>query len=353
VVVTIKTGVTLAELAKAHAKKHGEGIGGFGNTLDLTSRLPTGIFALDLCIGGGLPMGRIIVIYGRESSGKTTLALKAVAMHQTIFPDRVCTFLDMENSLDAKWATTLGVDVDKLYVLRPDFAEQTVDLMKDLLLADDCGVVVLDSLAALIGTREWNNSAEVMPVAGSSFVIGMLIRKSVVSMKVALENGRCPTLILVNQTRFKVGEMWGDPETPPGGNAPKFASALTLSTRGKPIVDKNVSTTVPAFQNTRVLVKKWKVPVLTNACEYNMAAVAHDGLAVGDIDDFDVVRKYCESVGSLERKGNKTVVFGQEYKLMADLREEYYADHVLRKKMRDSVMVKVLAGQLNVAGAEA
>ena len=338
------TGTSMKSLLATFQKDLGEGIGNFGGALIEHDRIPTGIFELDLAIGGGLPRGKCSIIYGVESSGKTNAVLLAIANHQKLWPDQTCAIVDLEHAFDPEWAQQLGVDTEKLMIVQPDYAEQAVDIVESLLMADDCGIVALDSLAALVTTSELDSSAEKAVVGGAALVIGKLYRKTTHALQTAAKAGRFPSLIYVNQVTTKIGVMFGDPETTPGGNKPRFQSSLTIRLYGKNKTDPKVSTTMPVLKETTFIIKKWKVPIKFNSGGYELVMVPHKGLSAGQSDDFGTVAEYLKAWGDFKKadKGQGWVIRGVEYKTIDEFKQLYYGDSAfggaIRKYVIDTIM---------------
>lgn len=325
-------------------KDLGDEIGSFGGSLVQSMRLPTGLFELDLAIGGGFPRGKCSIIYGPESSTKTTVALLAIAINQIVYPDEINVFVDVEHEFNREWAKKLGVDVDKLVVLQPDYAEQAVDMIESFLLADNCGIVVLDSIAALVGTAELNKSAEDAIVGGVSLLMGKLYRRTVAALRQAEKAGRYPSLFYINQVTTKIGVQFGDPETTSGGKKPGFQSALTLRVYGKSEFDKKISEVMPVAKLVSFVVKKFKVPIMAASGKYVMVTVAHKGLKVGQSDDAATIRDYLIEFGEWEKekKGGYTVL-GEFFATQKAFGEKYYGDAKYGQKLRKHVMEKIKA----------
>ena len=187
--------------------------------------IPTGCLTLDYALGvGGLPRGRIIEIYGPESSGKTTVALHVVAEAQKM--GGVAAFIDAEHALDPTYASKLGVDINNLYVSQPDTGEQALEITEQLVRSGGVDIVVVDSVAAL------TPKAEIDGEMGDSF-IGLQARlMSQALRKLTAGISKSNTLVIfINQLREKVGVMFGSPETTPGGKALKFYSSVRLDVR--------------------------------------------------------------------------------------------------------------------------
>lgn len=217
-------------------KNYGQGavmfLGGEGNKkLDVES-VPTGSIGLDYALGiGGLPKGRIIEIYGPESGGKTTVTLHAIAETQKL--GGMAAFIDVEHALDPVYAKSLGVDIDHLIVSQPDTGEQALEIMETLARSGAIDIVVLDSVAAMV------TKAEIDGEIGDSFV-GVQARLMSAAMRklISVISKSNTVAIFINQVREKIGVMYGNPETTPGGRALKFYASVRIEVRkGEKIVD--------------------------------------------------------------------------------------------------------------------
>lgn len=217
-------------------KNYGQGavmfLGGEGNKkLDVES-VPTGSIGLDYALGiGGLPKGRIIEIYGPESGGKTTVTLHAIAETQKL--GGMAAFIDVEHALDPVYAKSLGVDIDHLIVSQPDTGEQALEIMETLARSGAIDIVVLDSVAAMV------TKAEIDGEIGDSFVGVQARLMSAAMRKLTSVISKSNTVaIFINQVREKIGVMYGNPETTPGGRALKFYASVRIEVRkGEKIVD--------------------------------------------------------------------------------------------------------------------
>ena len=217
-------------------KNYGQGavmfLGGEGNKkLDVES-VPTGSIGLDYALGiGGLPKGRIIEIYGPESGGKTTVTLHAIAETQKL--GGMAAFIDVEHALDPVYAKLLGVDIDHLIVSQPDTGEQALEIMETLARSGAIDIVVLDSVAAMV------TKAEIDGEIGDSFVgvQGRLMSAAMRKLTSVISKSNT-VAIFINQVREKIGVMYGNPETTPGGRALKFYASVRIEVRkGEKIVD--------------------------------------------------------------------------------------------------------------------
>jgi len=349
-----KSTTTAAELLAGFQKDYGESIGNFGGHLIDSTRVPTGMFELDLALAGGFPRGKCTIIYGPESSGKTNIVLLAIAQHQRIWPDKTNIFFDVENSFDPTWARKMGVDVSKLIVIRPSYAEQLVDMAESLLYTEDCGIVAIDSLAALITTQESDSSAEKANVGGSGLVTGKLVRKTTKALGEAEKEGRQPTLIYINQIRHKIGVMFGNPETQPGGNAPQYQAALRLRVYGKNITDPKISSVMPVAKEVTFVVNKHKCPILSAAGKFTMVTLPHGGLKVGQCDDYSTIAEYLKSFGMFEKHEKKGwVIVGDHYDTQAAFKERFYSDDAFASEIRQAIIERMMKeGKLIEEGGE-
>ena len=329
-------------------KDFGQGVATVGVPKDLTDRIPTGIFQFDLATGGGIPQGKVSIIYGSESSGKTTLTLKLIAFVQRVLGKKAV-FIDLENSLDMEWAEKCGVLIDELVVMHPDTAEQTVDIVEAVLYADDVGIVVLDSLGAMTTENEIQSGADKMTLGGASLIVGKMIRKAVAAMNSQKKQGFMPTLVLINQVRIKIGVMFGDPETMPGGNAVRFASSLSVRLYGKDKIIKEVHSSLPAFKEVSAIIKKWKVPVVSRSFEYELCLVPHDGLNLLDSPSWGTVSSFLKKHGVIRKEGLKWFCDDVEFPTLGAIQQAYETTPELRLALQQEVvkreMQKPLAPQ--------
>lgn len=333
------------DILKKIRKDYGESIASKGSDgYKDTIRIPSGIFPFDLMSGGGFPMGRVSVVYGPESSGKTNLVLKALAEGQRIFPDKIAVFVDAENSFDPAWATLLGVDVEKLVVIHPEYAEQAVDIIETFLYANDVFAVVLDSVAALTTQNEIESSAEKMIVGGASLLIGKMFKKATVSFQRMRNQGLMPPAFIgINQIRHKIGVMYGDPETMPGGNSIKFSSSFTVRLYGKSVIDKKINAVLPAYKETSVIMKKWKVPILAMKGDYTMLMLESGGKMPGTCEDWNTVAAYLKELDYLS-KGDKGgwVMFGETYKTLDEVRTYLYGNPDVLAEAKAQIVADML-----------
>lgn len=232
-------------------KKYGEGalMSLADKGLDVEA-IPSGNIALDIALGiGGYPKGRIVEVYGPESSGKTTLALHAIA--ETQKQDGICAFIDAEHALDPRYAKAIGVETDDLLISQPDYGEQALEICDELVKSGEVSLIIIDSVAAL------TPQAEIAGEMGDSHV-GLQAR--LMSQALRKLNGMAQqtgtVLFFINQLREKIGVMFGSPETTPGGRALKFYASQRLDIRRREAIKDGVEV---IGNHTRIKVVKNKV----------------------------------------------------------------------------------------------
>ena len=317
---------------------------GKGSAMRLGSRekmeietISTGSLGLDIALGvGGLPRGRIVEIYGPESSGKTTLALHAIAEAQK--SGGSAAFVDAEHALDPVYAKKLGVNIDELIVSQPDTGEQALEIVDTLVRSNAIDVLVVDSVAALVPRAEIEGEMGDSHVGLQARLMSQALRK----LTGSISRSRC-MVIFINQVRMKIGVMYGNPETTTGGNALKFYASVRLDIRRTGQIkdrDDIVGNT------TRVKVVKNKVAPPFKQAEFDI--LYGEGISrEGEIVELGVQNKLIEKSGAwYAYKGDK---IGQG----KDNAREYLKEHrdvamEIESKIRDAVGV---ASQAEIAAA--
>lgn len=264
--------------------------------------IPTGSLSLDIALGvGGVPRGRVIEIYGPESSGKTTLCQHIIAEAQK--RDGVCAFIDMEHALDPLYAARCGVDIDNLYVSQPDTGEQALEIADMLIRSGTMDVVVVDSVAALVPRAEIEGEMGDTHVGLQARLMSQALRK--LSGVIKQTN---TVVIFTNQLRMKIGVMFGNPEVTSGGNALKFYASVRLDIRRI----QAIKTGGEVMGNrTRVKVKKNKVAPPFTECEFDI--MYNEGISkTGDVLDLSVNYGLVDKRGAYFRYGETLLGQGRE-----------------------------------------
>lgn len=317
-----------------------------GNTIPVVPRQATGVFEFDFNTGGGFPRGRYSIVFGPWSSGKTNITYKAIAAAQRTpkpkDPNAVwcnkAVYVNIEQTFDPIWAALMGVDVEALIVINGAYGEETVDLIDALVRAEDVAILVADSVAALIGSKEIASSTEVANVGGSSVLVTRLVNKLMCAFGEEARRKHYPCVILVNQVRYKIGVSFGDPEYMPGGEALKFLASLIVRLQGKNVIVATVNPNVPCLKDTHAVIKKAKVPVINVDFNYRQVMYAHNGLEIGDTDSWNLVVNFLKSLGELIQKPKGWEILGVLYPKQAAIAEHYNNDVNFRIQLQKIVI---------------
>lgn len=295
---------TLEKTMDALTKRFGEGtIMRLGEAQHMhVESIPTGSLSLDIALGvGGVPRGRVVEIYGPESSGKTTLCQHIVAEAQK--RGGVCAYIDMEHALDPNYAERCGVDINNLYVSQPDTGEQALEIAEALIRSGTMDVVVVDSVAALVPRAEIEGEMGDAHVGLQARLMSQALRK--LSGAIKQTN---TIVIFTNQLRSKIGVMFGNPETTSGGNALKFYASVRLDIRRTEAIKAGSDV---VGNRTRVKVKKNKVAAPFTECEFDI--MYNEGISfVGDVLDLGVQYALIDKRGAYFRYGETLLGQGRE-----------------------------------------
>ncbi len=313
-----------AELAISQIKERfGDGaIMSFGDAKNMeVDSVPTGCLSLDLALGiGGVPRGRIIEIYGPESSGKTTLAQHIVSEVQKL--GGTAAFIDAEHALDPEYAKKIGVNVDELLISQPDTGEQALEILETLVRSNAVDVVVIDSVAALTPKAEIEGDMGQSHMGLQARLMSQALRK----LAGVVSKTNC-VVIFINQTRMKIGVVFGNPETTTGGMALKFYASVRIEVRRAAKIQKGDRV---VGNRVKVKVVKNKVAAPFRTTEFDI--MYNEGISIsGDLLDtglqFGVISKsgnsysYKEQKLGVGRENAKIVLMGDK-KLMKEIRKE-------------------------------
>ena len=289
--------------------------------------ISTGSLGLDLALGvGGLPKGRVIEIYGPESSGKTTLTLHAIAEAQKA--GGVCAFIDAEHALDVGYAKNLGVDTDNLLVSQPDFGEQALEILETVIRSGAVDLVVIDSVAALTPKVEIDGDMDDQQVGVQARLMSKALRKIT-----GLLNKMNCTVIFINQIRMKIGMTgYGSPETTTGGNALKFYSSVRLDIRRIATLKQGENS---IGNRVKVKVVKNKVAAPFKLAEFDI--MFGEGISkTGELVDYGVKLDIVDKAGAWFSYGDSKIGQGRENSKVF-LRENPEIAKEIEKKILDSM----------------
>ena len=282
-------------------KRVGDEIGSDSESVDIEA-ISTGSLGLDIALGiGGLPRGRIIEIYGPESSGKTTLALHVAAEAQK--KGGVCAFVDAEHALDPAYAKKLGVDIDELVISQPDAGEQALEIADTLVRSGAIDVLVVDSVAALVPRAELEGEMGDTHVGLQARLMSQALRK----LTSSISKSNC-LVIFINQIRLKIGVMFGNPETTSGGNALKFYASVRLDIRRIGAIKDRDDI---VGNQTRVKVVKNKVAPPFRVVEFDV--MYGEGISkTGELLDLGVNANIVEKAGAWFSYNSERIGQGRE-----------------------------------------
>lgn len=293
--------------------------------------IPTGALSLDIALGvGGVPRGRIVEIYGPESSGKTTVALHIIAESQK--KGGIAAFIDAEHALDPSYASKLGVDTDNLLISQPDTGEQALEIAEALVRSNAVDVIVIDSVAALVPRAEIEGEMGDAHVGLQARLMSQALRKLAGAI-----NKSKTTAIFINQLREKVGIMFGNPETTPGGRALKFYASIRMEIKKIETLKQGNDM---VGSRTRVKVVKNKVAPPFKQAEFDI--MYGEGISKeGDLLDLGVECKVVDKSGAWYSFGDERLGQGRE-NAKNYLKERVELVEQIHNMVRDKLQVKIV-----------
>lgn len=342
-------------------KKFGQGLIGRAADIGFRSipRLSTGVFALDVALGGGWAKGRVNLVWGPQSSCKTYLMLKMIAAAQkhdfytNLLLDQVengrpykVAYIDVEGALDLDWAQRLGVDLSQLYLIRPENAEQAADIVESLMASGVFDIIVLDSLAAMTPEKELEGDMGDQNVGTHARINNKMFRKiQSVMNKITNEDGHLtPTFFVINQEREKIGVMFGSNKIKPGGRGQDFYTTMEVHTHSHKMEYFDEEKTLPKHAHFSFKVEKNKAAPPKVEGKF-ILAVADDpegAFEAGDVMEDVTIHNYAERLGLFKKIDSTTwEMCGRIYKRKGDLLAEWYQDHDNRESLKKQ-MLKIL-----------
>jgi recombination protein RecA len=314
---------------------------GEGEVIDDIQVVSTGSLGLDIALGvGGLPRGRVIEIYGPESSGKTTLTLQVIAEMQK--QGGTCAFVDAEHALDSQYAQKLGVNLQDLLISQPDTGEQALEVVDSLVRSGAVDLVVIDSVAALTPKAELEGDMGDSLPGLQARLMSQALRKLTASIK----KTNC-TVIFINQIRMKIGVMFGSPETTTGGNALKFYASVRLDIRRTGTIKRGDEA---VGNETKVKVVKNKVAPPFKTAEFDI--LFGEGISrQGEIIDMGVNAKVIEKSGAWYAYNGEKIGQGRD-NAREFLRENEALAFEIENKVRESLGIPLLAGGVEEPAAK-
>ena len=300
----------LAQIEKQYGKGSVMKLGDSGNDMEVEA-IPTGSISLDIALGiGGIPKGRVIEIYGPESSGKTTLALHMIA--ETQKRGGIAGFIDAEHAMDPVYAKNIGVDIDNLYISQPDNGEQAMEITETMVRSGAMDIIVVDSVAALVPKAEIDGDMGDSHVGLQARLMSQALRK----LTGAISKTNC-TVIFINQLREKIGVMFGNPETTTGGRALKFYASVRMDIRRTETIKSGGDM---VGNHVRVKVVKNKVSPPFKEAEFDI--VFGTGISKeGDLIDL------ATTDGIVEKSGSWYAYLGEKIGQGRENAKAYLAEH--------------------------
>ncbi len=290
---------------------------------------PTGIFTLDMALFGGVPESLVTLIYGRESGGKTTLAQRIIGASQAKYPDKKAVMIDIEGTYDPTWGAVHGVDNDRMFLVQPQTGEQALDIADAVLRANDTSVIVVDSLAALLPFKEMESSTEDERPGIQARLIGKFCRKIQNALLDERKRDHRPTIVLINQWRYKIGVYKGDPRVLPGGVAQHYVASVKIEITNKETMgrdDRDIETV--DYNDHGFKIPKNKTGTGIRSGEFKMIRNPSHPLGSGFIDDGRTVATWAKKMGMITGSGGNFRIndIDGRFRTLDEICQHFYAD---------------------------
>ncbi len=319
----------LGEVLSSAVEEYGEHVMHRASRKPPFKHIPTGIFTLDMALFGGVPESLTTLIYGRESSGKSTLAIRCAAQAQRKYPAKTVVYIDIEGTYDPQWAAAHGVDNDALYLVQPENGEQALELANEVLRADNSSMIIVDSLAALIPFKETQKHMEDSLPGLQARLISEFCRK--VQNAMLDERGRDhrPSLLLLNQWRMKIGGFNRDPRVLPGGQAQHYVASVKIEMLNREHMGRDSRDIETVDYNDHSFkIAKCKLGSGIRTGEFKMIRDASNSLGAGFIDDGRTVATWAKKMGVVTGGGNSWYIDGLDQKFgnLQAIADYFYGD---------------------------
>lgn len=307
------------------------------NFVDVSDKkLKTGIFVLDLLLGGGIPLWKFSIFYGKESSGKTTIALKILNNFLQAYPELKAIYVDTEKTFDKQWANNFVTNFDNAFIAQPDYGEEAVDICVETFKQADFGLLIVDSLAQLIPVSDADKSAMEDTFASIPKLANKLLRKLLPILGYKQKQSIPSAIVILNQLTTNTNARgFQTPYKKPAGMLQNFVATVDVQCYAK---DYKEVQGIPAVVTHQFTIQKAKTTgaVAKRSGEYKMVLVPHDGYKTGDIIDDDVIISYGRKLGIIKQDAGWDV-FGVKLKNLQELLEYVKQNKDVRKKLEDEI----------------
>lgn len=291
--------------------------------------IPTGVFTLDIGLHGGFPEGAIALMYGRASSGKTTIAMRTMANAQRKYPDMASVFVDIEGTYQPEWGEKHGIDNARMLLIQPTTGEQALDLACAAISAGEVSIITVDSLAALTPGKELEKSMEDLTVGEQGRLIARFCRASNSRLNQEKTRGHRPAMLWINQWRQKIGVMFGDPRVLPGGEAQHYFASTKVEFKNREIMGKDdEGRPIPDHNIHSFKIDKNKVGTGIREGEFKMVRNPDSPLGMGFMDEAQTVVNWARKEGAITGAGSSWHVDGVETKFgrLQEIADYFYSD---------------------------
>jgi recombination protein RecA len=281
------------------------------------------------------------LIYGWEASGKTTLSTRIIAAAQKKYPDQAAVFIDLEGTYSPAWGAAHGIDNSRMVVVQPDGGEQALDLARGVIQSKETSIVVVDSLAALVPIKEQQKAMEDATVGEQGKMIARFCRVIQNDMIQERKRAHRPAILLINQFRMKIGVMFGDPRTLPGGLAQHYAASTKIEIKNKEIMGKDAAGRQTVDHNVHSFnLKKSKIGTGVREGEFKMIRNQDHWAGAGFVDDANTIITWARAAGHITGGGSSWRIAGVDTKFgrLSDMADYLYSDIEFATRFKDMLI---------------